>query len=470
MTELSKILICDDDKLFHATIKFHLRKTYKVTSAYHGDEALILIPKQCFQVVFLDIQMRTRNEGLDYIKKFREIDPDIAIIMVSGIQDFSIVKEALRLGADDYVIKGEEIDNFSLALERVLEKKNLVRRAQLQDKEVSRSQNKNIMIGESPQIQMLRRQIAKAKSAQAHILISGETGTGKEVVARLLRQTLLDGSLAPFVAVDSATIQSSMAESLLFGYEKGAFTGADRMTRGLFEEAHGGSIYFDEMANMPLAIQNKLLRVIQEKEVMRLGASRVIPLNFRVISATNRDLNQMVTQGQFKEDLLHRINVIPLSIPPLRERKEDIPLLIDHFVYTSSGGQRCLRFSEDAMSLLMSYSWPGNIRELSNMILFLVSMAENDEIRASDLPSKFRDGVNQSTEPARPQGFNEQIENLERTLLTEAYTRYKGNVSHVAVHLGLDRSHLYQKLKKYLIHKTPPRGSGVPAEFSSKGT
>jgi len=332
MSVLPRLLICDDDRLLHTALKLGLKSKYDVSSAYHGDEALAFLRRQCFQAVILDIRIRTQDEGLRYISRLRDLDSDMAIIIVSGVQEFSVVKEALRLGADDYIVKDSEVESWIIALDRAIEKKILFRKNEIHRSELDRVNQKNVLIGSSEKIELLRKQIARARESSASILIQGETGVGKEIVARLLRQSSPKGDLKPFIAVDSATIQNSMAESLLFGYEKGAFTGADKSTRGLFEEANGGSIYFDEMGNMPVSIQNKILRVIQEKEVMRLGSSRSISLSFRVISATNRDLGEMVAQGSFKEDLYHRINVIPLWVPPLRERKEDIPLLIDYFV------------------------------------------------------------------------------------------------------------------------------------------
>ncbi|NBU19889.1 sigma-54-dependent Fis family transcriptional regulator [bacterium] len=451
MTLLPKLLVCDDDRILHSALRLAFRGKYEIVSSYHGDEALIFLKKQSFQAVILDIRIRTQDEGLKYIGRFRELDSDMAIIMVSGIHDFSIVKEALKLGADDYIIKDSQADDWTLALNRVLERKSLEKRSEIYDRETVRSEKKNVFIGKSPQIEALRKQVIRARECSAPILIQGETGTGKEVIARLLRQGSQEKRPQPFVAVDASTIQSSVAESLLFGYEKGAFTGADQTTRGLFEEADGGIIYFDEMANMPLSIQNKLLRVIQEKEVMRLGSSRAISLDFRIVSATNRDLHQMVKEGQFKDDLFHRINVIPILIPPLRERKEDIPLLIEYFLSTQRA-RRSLRFSEDALFYLEQYSWPGNVRELSNLISFLMSMAEGDEIDVADLPAKFKDSFSFSQRVENSQGFYKKVQEFEKKLLCESYLQCKGNVSQLALHLDMDRSHLYHKLKEYQIH------------------
>jgi two-component system nitrogen regulation response regulator NtrX len=277
-----------------------------------------------------------------------------------------------------------------------------------------------------------------------------------------MRNTLPDGSLAPFIAVDSATIQSSTAESILFGHEKGAFTGAEKAVKGLFEEAHGGSVYFDEIGNMPLDIQAKLLRVLQEKEVVRMGSSKVIQLDFRVICATNRDLGKMVAENLFKEDLLQRLNVLPIEIPPLRERVEDLPLLIDHFARRlSARGERtrALAFTGDAIEILKAYAWPGNIREVSSLVSYVSTMVEGDEVDVADLPPKYRDSGRKkmaSSSADTTSSFYERVAGFEKSILTEAFEKQGGpqaaNVSKLALALGMDRSHLYSKLKEYEIY------------------
>jgi two-component system, NtrC family, nitrogen regulation response regulator NtrX len=252
------------------------------------------------------------------------------------------------------------------------------------------------------------------------------------------------------VAVDSSTIQSSTAESLLFGHEKGAFTGADRSTKGIFEEAHGGIVYFDEIANMSLDIQAKLLRVIQEKEFVRLGSSRTIQSDFRVVCATNRNLEEMCKQGLFKDDLWQRLNVLPIELIPLRGRAEDIPLLVGHFLKKQP---RQLRFANEVIDVLRAYAWPGNIRELVNLVAYVATMTDGDVVELSDLPPKFRDiRVSGSAAPASGAGFYEKVSSFERELLTTEYAKAEKNITQLALRLGMDRSHLYSKLKEYGIH------------------
>jgi DNA-binding NtrC family response regulator len=310
--------------------------------------------------------------------------------------------------------------------------------------EVRDLQKKKSLIGKSLALERVRRQIEKIRSSQANVLIFGETGTGKEVVARQLRKTISDGSVEPFVAVDSSTIQAGTAESVLFGHRKGAFTGADESRKGVFEEADGGVIYFDEIANMPLSIQPKLLRVIQEKEVLRLGATQPISLEFRVICATNQDLEDLVRKGEFKADLLQRLNVLPIELPPLRERKEDIPELMEYFFTQNGLKAHEVDVSPEALKALKEYSWPGNIRELGNVISYLVAMREGPCIHLSDLPSKI---TRSSLSSISAGTLSERLEAFERDLLLREYRLAKENIAQMAQNLSVDRSNLYKRLK-----------------------
>jgi two-component system response regulator AtoC len=479
MTRLPQILICDDDSTFHLAVKQSLKGKCESRSAYNSDEAKVILTKNPIDIILLDVEMRTPDEGLNAIKMFRETDPDVLIVMSSGRTDFETVREAMRSGAIDYVVKDSEPETLWHVLHRVLETRKLKLRSEQQNFEVSSHQRQHVLVGESPKIQALRKIIEKVRMSPANVVIHGETGTGKEVVARQLRRSLPDGSLAPFVAVDSSTIQSTTAESLLFGHEKGAFTGAEKATKGIFEEANGGNVYFDEIANMPLDIQAKLLRVIQEKEFVRLGSSKVIQSDFRVICATNRDLDSMVRDGSFKEDLLQRLNVLPIDLSPLRERSEDIPLLVEHFIVRQGGPRSGMRLTEEALNTLKAYPWPGNIRELSNMIAYVATMAESDEVDVADLPPKFRDfshggnllshrgsALSKTSGPgasgdsaASQQSFYERVGQFEKELLSAEYRRYDGNISRLALAMGMDRSHLYTKLKEHGIH-SPGKASG----------
>jgi DNA-binding NtrC family response regulator len=317
------------------------------------------------------------------------------------------------------------------------------------------------LIGKSPKIEAIRKLIEKLKNSKTNVLIIGETGTGKEVVAKLISQ-----NQTPFIAVDSSTIQSSTAESILFGHIKGAFTGADQYKKGIFEEASGGTVYFDEISNMCLSIQAKLLRVIQEQEAMPVGAAKTVKLSFRVIAASNQNLDNMVANASFKADLLQRLKVITVALPPLRERKEDIPELTKHFCKIHG---RELEFTKEAQQYLANYNWPGNVRELSNLILNLVTLSESSTIDVTELPDYITNArivtqetsneyleelevVTQSNPRSLPKSFYDIIEDYERKILLHEFEKRNGNISRLARELGMDRSHLYDKLKKYSIY------------------
>ena len=457
---LRSVLICDDDPLFRLAATRCLRDQYECFSASNSDEAFLLLKKKSIDILLLDVNIRTPDEGLRFIPVARDLDPELAIVMVSGRSDLTLVREAMRLGANDYLPKDFEVEEILHTLEQVLDVRDLKQRNLQKDYEAVSTQRQNILIGNSHEIVALRRIIERVRLSTANVVITGETGTGKEVVARLLRGTLPDGTLAPFVAIDSSTIQSSMAESILFGHEKGAFTGAERQTKGLFEEAHNGIVYFDEISNMPLEIQSKLLRVIQEKEITRVGSSKVIQLNFRVVCATNQKLQELTASGKFKEDLLQRLNVIPIQLSSLRDRNEDVSLLVNHWIKKQPFPANQVIFTPEALQILRSYPWPGNIRELGNLIAFITTMSDNKEIEVADLPPHIRDTAERKvqkesqTELGSTLGqvtFYEKVRAFEKRLLESEYEHCNQNVSKMALNLGMNRSYLYMKLKEYFI-------------------
>ncbi len=447
----ARILACDDDPLFRKTLGLLLRDFGTATFAQNADEAIQLLTRSRFDLLLLDVQMRTPNEGIEALGRIRALDSDLSIVMVSGRKDFSIVRAALRAGAMDYIVKDFEPDEFKLTIERVLNQRALERSAQKKSFETMRAARTVRLVGETTGIQNVRRLIEKFRASAANVVITGETGTGKEIVARLLRKQDGRGQFEPFVAIDSATLHAQTAESLLFGHEKGAFTGAENVKRGLFEEADGGTIFFDEVANLPLAIQAKLLRVLQEKEIVRLGSVRVIPLEFRVVAATNRPLEDLVARGEFLPDLWQRLNVLPISIPPLRERKEDLPLLIDHFLKEKTRNE--VQITEEAKQALQWYDWPGNVREVSAFLDYSLALIDDRQIDVADLHPKVLDvkAPASADKTGSIPNFYDQVARFEGTLLREAYARFDGNISKMALGLGMDRSHLYGKLKSHSI-------------------
>lgn len=455
-----RILICDDDSLFQAAVQASLGNKYQVDCVSHTDQAKTALSKKAYSIMLLDIQMRTPEEGLDALPELREANPDLAVIITSGFTDYDYLRRAMQLGAADFLRKDFHPNELIHTLDRVFTRLQNDSKNKAKDNELEKNQNQHLLIGNSPFIQQLKKQLEKIKTATSmNVLITGETGTGKEVVARQLRMKDSTGFYLPFIAMDSATIQQSTAESILFGHEKGAFTGADQMKKGIFEDANGGIVYFDELGNMSLDIQAKLLRVLQEKEVTRLGSNKNIPVDFRIVAATNLNLDEVSQKGEFRDDLLQRINVIPIHLIPLRERKEDIPLLVEHFLSIHQKGTKQYSVTDDAMKCFTEYNWPGNIRELSNVIAYIVTMSEYEEIDICDLPPKLRDiqpTINEVAEVESDDGksFYDKIQDFEKHILITEYKSQQGNIRQLALKLGMDRSHLYTKLKMYGIHTT----------------
>lgn len=463
-----KILIVDDDRGIQMATKYMLRDKYDCISAYNGDEAKAIIQSQPLDLVLLDIHMRHHEEGLEYLPLLKAIDPDLDFIMVSSNTELDLASRAIKGGASAYLVKDHSADQLVITIESVFGKRELLHDNEHYVRDRKRILEKNQLIGASKAVVQLMKDIEKIRRSKANVIITAETGCGKELVARHIGA--IDGK--PFVSVDSATITSSMAESILFGHEKGSFTGATSQSKGLFEEANGGTIYFDEISNMPLEIQSKLLRVFQEKEIKRLGSTRSIPLEFRVICASNKDLEVLCSEGKFKEDLYQRMNVISLRIPPLRERSEDIPLLVEHFFdrFKCDGSPQSM--SDEALACLARYSWPGNVRELSNLVANLCTMiTDQSVVEVEDLPEKIR-ASNLSINPDKLKSISEvpsdselatlfasegidfytYMHSVEGNALRALYKQFNGNILQMSKTLKISRSHLYSKLSAHQIH------------------
>jgi DNA-binding NtrC family response regulator len=448
---MAQILICDDDLTFQLACKQVLIRegAHHTQWAKNSGEASLLLRKVPFDLLLLDIEMRSKDEGLEFLPWLRENYPLLPVVICSGRSDFESVKAALKEGAWDYLKKDSDPGHLIHVVSSALKTASDRSHRELAHAEIRRSESRDQILGDSPVTRQLREKLEKFKRSEAPVLIVGETGTGKELAARSLRPLREDGTPAPFVAVDSATITESTAESILFGHEKGAFTGADRPRAGLFEYADGGVIFFDELANMPMPIQQKLLRVLQEKEVRRMGSERPLPLRFRVVAATNQDLEELCRQGRFQADLIQRLNVLPLVLPPLRERIEDLPILTEAFLKRSRGARR-IQISDAALELLKAYSWPGNIRELQNVIEYAVTMTEATSLEPGDLPERIRASSHSKAQGATsPTSLYDQVIAFEKKILEEALRAPYSSVTALAERLGMDRSHLYTKLRQH---------------------
>ncbi|MCM0606731.1 MAG: sigma-54-dependent Fis family transcriptional regulator [Xanthomonadaceae bacterium] len=465
MNNIPQILIADDDSIIHMSMDVIAEKQgWKLTHTSLPKQTLEKVNNEIFDLIILDIHFGHKKAGLEVLKSLQKSSPLTPVIMLSGENEFSFIKEALKLGAEDYIIKGDEEEKLVHSIGQVLKTKKLSDQSLAHSRELIHRDEAHQLVGETVVVQELRKTIDKLRNKRINILIYGETGTGKEIVARGLRARSGD-ELEPFVAIDSATILSSTAESSLFGHEKGAFTGAEQSKTGLFEEARDGTIYFDEVSNMPLEIQSKLMRVLQEKEIRKLGSNQTIKLDFRVIAATNKDLTELSKKGEFKDDLFQRLNVVPITIPPLRDRANDVPLLISRAFLKAGSPQ--FNISEDAITLLKVYPWPGNVRELVHLVHYWIAMNDTGSIEVPDLPPHIRiaaqkkgfsssNNQSQSNEQTRSDKsgtFYDKVEAYESSLLKEEYKICDGNISALAEKMGMDRSHLYSKLAQYGIHQ-----------------
>ncbi len=379
---MAKILIIDDERSIRNTMKDILEfEKHKVSLAENGREGLEVALSQPFDLIFSDIKM-PEMDGMELLQHLKEKEVDAPVVMISGHGSIETAVESIKKGAFDFIEKPVDLNRLLITVRNALDKATLVSETRVLRKKVS---GKFKMIGQSAAIQKVREMIDKVAPTDARVLITGENGTGKEVVARLMYEQS-NRSSAPFVEVNCAAIPSELIESELFGHEKGSFTSAIKQRIGKFEQADGGTIFLDEIGDMSLSAQTKVLRVLQENELTRVGSDKSIRVNVRVFAATNKNIKDEIEKGNFREDLFHRLNVIPVHVPPLRERREDIPLLVEHFtsLICSEQGIPVKKFNRDAIELLKNKDWTGNIRELRNVVERLIILS-GPEISSDDV-------------------------------------------------------------------------------------
>jgi two-component system nitrogen regulation response regulator NtrX len=442
------VLVVDDDPHVHTLLDRILRdENYDVSHARSPEEALDLASRRSFAVALVDLHYAGAGlEGFTLLDRLREQDSRLELLVMSSSSRFDDVRGAMRSGAGDYLAKGFGRGELLHALERALERrrwKGLERRLRRE------SETKARLVGNSVPMHAVRTAIAKFGPSDASVLITGETGTGKELAASALHAAGADPS-APFVAVNCAALPASTIDSFFFGHERGAFTGADRARAGVIEEADGGTLFLDEINSLPLELQGRLLRVLQERKVRRLGGARETAVSFRLLAASNRRLEDLVRAGSFREDLFFRVGVLRLELPPLRDRAGDL----DELVASMAPGRR---FSADLLRVLRAHSWPGNVRELRNVVQALLVLAPEDaELGIEHLPEHalrtFAGSVAAEPDSNDLEGFVNEQESREREFLARAYRSARGNVSRLARTLGADRSHLHQKLVRLGIH------------------
>lgn len=446
-----RVLLVDDDESFRRVQEYQLDSAgYQVTSVADGEAALEAFREGLHDLVVTDVRM-PGLDGLELLARVRAISPDTPVVMITAQGTIETAVEAMKQGAFEFLTKPFPGEKLRLTLERAREFARLQRENRELRREVEGRFSFQNLIGSTPPMKALFDSMELAAPAASTVLIFGETGTGKELVARAIHYNSprKEGS---FVTVNCGAIPETLMEAELFGYRRGAFTGADTDRKGKFEAADGGTLFLDEVGEIPLALQPKILRVLQSGEVDRLGSDRPVRVDVRIVAATHRDLERLASDGGFREDLYYRLAVIPLMVPPLRDRRDDIPLLADHFLrrMQDKTGRAGLRIPPEAFSLFDRYPWPGNVRELENTIERLVVLSRDDQLGVQNLPEKIR-GVGEPGGATGiklpPHGVN--LDELERDLICQSLERNGGNRTKAAKDLGLTRNTLLYRMQKH---------------------
>ena len=451
---MPKVLIIDDEKSIRKTLREILEyEKYQVEEAADGQEGLSAIKENSYDVVLLDIKM-PKMDGMEVLEKAQEAAPDVPIIMISGHGTIDTAVDAVKKGAYDFISKPPDLNRLLITVRNAMDKSELVTETKVLKRKVTKTRE---IIGESPAVGKIKDTIERVAPTEARVLITGDNGTGKELVARWIHE-LSNRANGPMVEVNCAAIPSELIESELFGHEKGAFTSAIRQRIGKFEQANGGTLFLDEIGDMSQSAQAKVLRVLQESRIMRVGGDKEIPVDVRVVAATNKDLVKEIDEGRFRMDLYHRLSVILIHVPSLNERKEDIPLLAERFVkeICEDNGMPHKKFAPKALQALQEVTWTGNIRELRNVVERLVILSE-DKITEDDV-QKYVFSGQANEEPImlfeRFSKFQEFKDHIEKQFIQFKLKANGWNVSKTAEELDIQRSHLYNKIDKYDLKRT----------------
>tara|TARA_R110000868_G_scaffold37111_4_gene131335 strand:- start:18009 stop:19382 length:1374 start_codon:yes stop_codon:yes gene_type:complete len=450
------ILVTDDERAIRNTLKEILEfEDYKVSTAESGQETLDFIAQENIDLLFLDIKMQGLD-GLETLKKVREAGHDFPVIMISGHGTIEIAVEATKIGAYDFLQKPPDLNRLLLTVRNALSVQNLSKEVKQIKKKLPKIQE---IIGESKAISKIKSMIDKVAPTQSRVLITGDNGTGKELVATWIHEKSRRSS-GPFVEVNCAAIPSELLESELFGHEKGAFTGANEQRIGKFEQADGGTLFLDEIGDMPLDAQAKVLRALQESKITRVGGNKSISIDVRVLAATNKNLDEEIEVGDFREDLFHRISVIPIKVPALKERVEDIPMIAQaclNKLKASDISFSSVSFSQDGLKALEEREWSGNVRELQNAVERLGILSPTDLIDKdavdSVLQSRKRKSNSLDNLALETDDFQDFKETAERLFLVKQLEKHDWNISQTAEAVGIQRSHIYNKMKKYNIER-----------------
>ena len=471
----ARILIADDEEIvIRSCLRILDGDDFQVEAVQDGREALRKIEENPYDVMILDIMM-PNMDGLEVLRRVKETHPNMDVIMITGLSQIDTAVQAMKLGAFDYISKPFEPDELKLVVQRALERRRLLQENLTLKSELSSKYRFENIIGLSPQMQAVYRLIAQCAPTSSTVLITGESGTGKELIARAIHYNSLRKD-KPFVAVDCNALSENLLESELFGHVKGAFTSAVVNKKGMFEVAGSGTLFLDEIGNISMSIQAKLLRVLQEREFRAVGATRTLIANFRLVTATNKDLKAMVAAGTFRDDLYYRINIFPIHAPALRERKGDIPALAYHFlkVFSAELGKKITDISEGALSTLVNYGWPGNVRELENVMhraailtsdhvirqAHLVNIVDSSQPQADLAVPRTGDELKRVKKAAREKS----VEEIEKQFVLEALKRNEWNVTKSAEETGMQRPNFQALMKKYTIRVRDTEHDGDPTD------
>ncbi len=449
-TKPPEILIVDDEKSLREMLAILLeREGYRISQVDNGQKALNCVATTEFDLIITDMKMPELS-GLELLRSLREQDNDVTVLMMTAFSSTEEAVEAMKLGAYDYITKPFKNDEIRLVVKNALERKKLQQENRRLKEQLGQRFSFKRLIGESREMRKLTSLLERIAPSEANVLITGESGTGKELVAKALHLNSHRKDHA-FVPINCGAIPENLLESELFGHEKGAFTGADRKKEGLFETADKGTLFLDEIGELPMGMQVKLLRVLQEREFRRVGGTKNLPLDIRLVAATNQDLLQMVQDGQFREDLFYRLNVVSVELPPLRDRKSDIPLLINRF-YSQQTGKDTYPIQPEALEMLLNYEWPGNVRELENLVERCLVLGGVNELKLDSLPSQMhvtKNGTKCLLEEI-PEAFQLEpwLEEIERNVLVKALEKAGGVRTKAAELLGISFRSIRYRLEK----------------------
>ncbi len=453
---VKSVLIVDDEVGTRESLKMILKNDYKVFLAKDAEEAFRQLGEHSPDLILLDIILPD-IDGLKVLETIKQNEPELTVIMITATKTVKTAVEAMKLGAYDYITKPFDIDELRLMISRAFSTKALKEENKRLWMEIDKNFGFENIIGKSKVMKEIFKVVRQVADTKSTVLIMGESGTGKELIARAIHYHS-NRKNYPFVTINCAAIPETLIESELFGHEKGAFTNAIEKKLGRFEMAHLGTLFLDEIGELSLTTQAKILRFLEERELNRVGGSKTIKVDVRLITATNKDLHQIIKKGEFREDLYYRINVVPVILPPLRERREDIPLLVDHFInkFNDENNKKVKGMSKEALELMVNYEWPGNVRELENMIERTMALTYNEYIQSNELPFSLTNrsktnGLKESVLTGRL-SFSKAEEEFERGIILDALKRTNYIQSHAAEILGISRRILKYKMDKLGIN------------------